>query len=61
MSSRRRAADILKDLTNIEVDVSGDENEKSDLEDGEFEIESDDDDSENENEDSIQQSVVGNY
>jgi hypothetical protein len=57
MSSRRRAADILKDLTNIEVDVSGDENEKSDLEDEEFEIESDDDDSENENEDSIQQSI----
>jgi hypothetical protein len=57
MSSRRRAADILKDLTNIEVDVSGDENEKSDLGDEEFEIESDDDDSENENEDSIQQSI----
>jgi hypothetical protein len=29
MSSRLHVADILKDITNIEVDVSGDENEKS--------------------------------
>lgn len=38
---RRKAADILKELTNIDDTIPGDEDESSDLEDEPFELESD--------------------
>jgi hypothetical protein len=49
MLTRRRAADVLKALNNIDPYISGDEDENSDSEDAEFELElSDEEDNDNE-------------
>ncbi len=49
MLTRRRAADVLKELNNIDPNISGDDDENSDSEDAKFELElSDEEDNDNE-------------